>query len=306
MEELGNKKKRFSLGETEKERKNNLIIIFLSIILAAVVIVFIVQHIENKKVVNVLNMEKESIQEELNRMVTNYDSLQTTNDTLSQELFVAQTKVKDLLLEVNQVKKASYEQISRYREEVTSLRAIMQNFVVQIDSLNKRNAMLMEENKQVKQDFAQIENQKQQLEKEKQQLQQKVSRAAMLEAKNLYATGINRRGKDENSVRRAEQLKISFALSRNVTTRRGNKTIYVRIQRPDQVLLIKSKNDLFKFEDLTIPFSAKREVTYEGQELPVNIFWDNTNEPPFEIGEYTIDVFVDGFNIGTTTVKFKR
>ena len=306
MEELGNSSKKFSLGETEKDRKNNLIIIFLSAILVIVITIFVVQHIENKKIVNVLNMEKAEIQEELNGMIANYDSLKTTNDTLSQELFVAQTKVKDLLLEVGQIKKASYEQINRYRQEVTSLRAIMKNFVFQIDSLNKRNEMLMRENSQVKQDFAQIENQKEQLEKEKEQLQEKVSRAAMLEANGLFATGINKRGKDENSVRRAEQIKISLTLSKNVTTKRGNKTIYVRIQRPDQVLLIKSKTDVFKFEDLTIPFSASREVTYEGQELPVNIFWDNTNETPFEIGQYTIDVFVDGFNIGTTTIDFKR
>src|SRR3989339_1345074 len=111
MEELGNRKKRFSLGETEKERKNNLIIIFLSIILVIIVAVFIVQRIENKKIVTALNMEKESIQEELNGMVAGYDSMKVMNDTLSQELFVAQTKVKDLLLEVGQVKKASYEQI---------------------------------------------------------------------------------------------------------------------------------------------------------------------------------------------------
>lgn len=306
MEELGSSKKKFSLGETEKERKNNLIIIFLSIILVIIVTVFIVQRIENKKIVTALNMEKESIQEELNGMVAGYDSMKVMNDTLSQELFVAQTKVKDLLLEVGQVKKASYEQIDKYRQEVSSLRNIMKNFVVQIDSLNKRNEVLMMENSQVKQDFAQIENQNEQLEKEKQQLQEKVSRAAMLETNGLFATGINKRGKDENSVRRAEQIRISFTLSKNVTTKRGDKTIYVRIQRPDQVLLIKSKTDLFKFEDLTIPFSASRQVTYEGQELPVNIFWDNTNEPPFEIGEYTIDVFVDGFNIGTTTVEFKR
>lgn len=305
MDELGTKKKRFSLGETEKERKNNLIIIFLSALLLIIVIVFVVQHRENKKMVEILNTEKNSIQDELNMMVANYDSLQSTNMSLSDELFVAQTKVKDLLLEVGQVKKASYEQIDRYRNEVSSLRSIMQNFVLQIDSLNKRNEILMKENTQVKQDIAQVENQKEQLQKEKEQLQEKVSRAAMLEARDLIAMGINRRGKEENSIRRAEQIKVSLTLSKNVTTKRGEKSIYVRIQRPDQVLLVKSKEDLFNFEDLSIPFSARREVTYEGQELPVNIFWDNEGAP-FETGTYTIDVFVDGFNIGTTTVEFKR
>jgi hypothetical protein len=71
------------------------------------------------------------------------------------------------------------------------------------------------------------------------------------------------------------------------------------------VLLQQSPNDLFQFEDLKIPFSAKREVTYEGNALPVNIFWDNQGQE-FLPGEYTVDVFADGNNIGTTKFLMKR
>ena len=74
--------------------------------------------------------------------------------------------------------------------------------------------------------------------------------------------------------------------------------------RPDQLLLSKSPNDLFQFEDLRIPFSAMREVNYEGNDIPVNIFWDNEGKP-FMTGTYTIDVFADGNNIGTTTLEFR-
>jgi len=81
--------------------------------------------------------------------------------------------------------------------------------------------------------------------------------------------------------------------------------IYVRIQKPNQVLLQQSPNDLFQFEDLKIPFSASREVTYEGNALPVNIFWDNKGAEFME-GEYTVDVFADGNNIGTTSLVMKR
>ena len=139
MDEFGKKKKSLSLGETEKERRNNLIIIMLSALLIVVVVIFIVQHNENKKILQALNMEKESIQAELSTMMTNYDSIHTTNETLQTELEGAQTKVKDLLLEVGQVKKVSYDEIARYREEVTTLRGIMKNYIVQVDSLNRRN-----------------------------------------------------------------------------------------------------------------------------------------------------------------------
>jgi len=121
----------------------------------------------------------------------------------------------------------------------------------------------------------------------------------------LTAIGINNRGKDAESARRAEQIKVSFVLSKNVTAPRGNKMIYVRIQKPNQVLFQEAPDDLFQFEDLKIPYSAKREVTYEGNALPVNIFWDNKGQE-FLPGEYTVDVFADGNNIGTAKFVMKR
>lgn len=305
MDELNTRKKGFSLGETDKERRNNLIIILLSLLLVAVVTVFFVQRNENQKMLNAMNQEKMSIQSELTTMMTDYDSLYTNNESLQSELSMAQTKVKDLITEVGQVKQVSLGQIAQYRQEVTTLRGIMKNYIVQVDSLNRRNELLMAENTQVKQEFAQSESKNVQLEEEKGRLSERIKMAAQLEATELVAVGINARGKDAESARRAEQIRISFVLSKNVTAPRGNKVIYARIQKPNQVLFQKSANDLFPYEDLKIPFSAKREVTYEGNALPVNIFWDNEGEE-FLPGEYTIDIFADGNNIGTTIFSMKR
>ena len=305
MNEFGIKKKGFSLGETDKERRNNLIIIILSALLIIVISVFVSQHNENKKILAALNLEKASIQSELNTMITNYDSIHTNNQALQTELSTAQSKVKDLIVEVGEIKKMSFDQIAQYRQEVTTMRNIMKNYIIQVDSLNKRNELLMAENLQVKENFAQSESKNQQLEKEKVHLQEKIKEAELLEATELTAIGINARGKDAESARRAEQIKVSFVLSKNVTAPRGNKVIYVRIQKPNQVLLQQSPNDLFQFEDLKIPFSASREITYEGNALPVNIFWDNKGQE-FLPGEYTVDVFADGNNIGTAKFLMKR
>lgn len=252
-----------------------------------------------------MNLEKKSIQTELTSMMTNYDSIHTNNEALQTELTGAQTKVKDLLDEVEQVKKVSYGQIAQYRLEVSTMRNIMKNYIIQVDSLNRRNEILMAENVQVKENFAQSETKNLVLEKEKEHLQEKIKMAAQLEATELIAVGINARGKDAESARRAEQIRVSFVLSKNVTAPRGNKMIYVRIQKPNQILFQQSPDDLFEFEDLKIPYSAKREVTYEGNALPVNIFWDNQGAIFME-GEYTIDVFADGNNIGTTKFVMKR
>jgi hypothetical protein len=288
-----------------KERRNNIIVIVLAVILVVVGVLYFLQNREHRIIVNELNAEKDSIQMELNSLVVGYDSLQTENDTINEQLFVAQAKVKDLLIEIEQTKKISLEKINSYQKQVTTLRTIMRDFVVQIDSLNRRNQELMAENLEVKEQFKRSETEKQQLSEEKKQLEQNLQRAAVLQVRELMAEALNSRNKDTRFASRAERIRIYFIINENITARRGTKNIYVRIMRPDQLLMSKSADNLFQFEDLQIQYSAMREVVYEGHDLPVAIFWDNTNEPELMSGTYTIDLFADGHNIGTTTLELR-
>ncbi|QIA06773.1 coiled-coil domain-containing protein [Draconibacterium halophilum] len=294
-----------SMQKDSKDKRNNIIVIVLAVVLAVVLVLFFLQRRDHKVMVDEIKAEKDSIQFQLTEIASSYDSLETENDTISEQLFMAQAKVKDLLIEVEQTKKVSYSKISNYQQQVTTLRGIMRDFVVQIDSLNRRNEQLMDENREVKQQYKQVEQQNEQLSKEKQQLQQNLKRAAMLETRQLVAEPLNTRSKETKFARRTAKVRIYFVLGQNTTADRGPKKIYVRIMRPDQLLMVKSENDVFQFEDLKIQYSAMREVVYEGQDLPVAIFWDNTNEPEMMPGTYTINLFADGNEIGETTFEIQ-
>ena len=291
--------------QKSKNLRNNIIVIALSTILVVLLVLFFMQRREHGLIMKDITAEKDSIQQELTQIVAGYDMLKTENDTINEQLIFAQAKVRDLLIEVEQTKKVSYEKISDYQKQVTTLRGIMRDFVVQIDSLNRRNEQLMAENTQVKEQFKQVEIKNEQLSQEKDNLQKNLQRAAKLEVRNLVADGLNSRSKESRFANRSELIRISFVLSANITAKRGAKNIYVRIMRPDQLLLTKSPSDLFQFEDLKIAYSAMREVNYEGLDLPVNIFWDNKGESELMKGTYTIDLFADGNNIGTTSIEFK-
>lgn len=292
-------------AQKSKNRRNNIIVIALSVILFAMIVLFFMQRREHGMMMGNIRAEKDSIQNELTQIVAGYDLLKTENDTINEQLIYAQAKVRDLLIEVEQTKRVSYQKINDYQKQVTTLRGIMRDFVVQIDSLNKRNEQLMAENTQVKEQFKQVEIKNEQLSQDIENKEKRLQRAAQLETRDLIAEGLNSRGKETRFAKKAETIRISFVLGKNITSKRGAKNVYVRIMRPDQLLLTKSPNDLFQFEDLKIPFSAMREVNYEGQDLPVNIYWDNAGESEFMIGTYTIDLFADGNNVGTTTIEFK-
>lgn len=291
--------------QKEKNRRNNIIVGILSVILVVVIVLFFIQRSEHKSALTGLKAEKDSIQSELAQIATSYDSLRTENDTINGQLFMAQEKVRDLMLEIEQTKRVSVQKINEYQKQVNTMRGIMRDFVTQIDSLNRRNQQLLEENTQVKEQYKQAEIKNEQLSQEKNKLEKNLQRAAQLEVRELIAEGMNSRNKETKFANRTDKIRISFVLNSNITAKRGPKNIYVRIMRPDQLLLSKSAGDLFQFEDLKIQYSAMREVNYEGMDLPVAIYWDNAGESPLMIGTYTIDLFADGNNIGTTSIEFK-
>lgn len=293
-------------NNTNRIDKKNILVIVLTVVLVVFIALFIFQQSAHKEVVNSLNIEKDSIKYELHQMLINYDSLKTDNEELNNTLLITQSEIKNLLLEVEQIKKSSYQEISEYRNKVSTLRGIMKSLYNQIDSLNIRNKELFTENQEVKQQYTEVKNKNETLEQEKAELEQTVKRAQMLEALYLVGTGLTPRDTETTKVARTQKLMISFTLSKNLTAKRGAKNLYVRIMRPDQLLLMSSENNLFKFEDLKIPFTEMREVNYEGLELPVNIYWDNTGKEPLMAGTYTVDVFADGYNIGTSTFILRK
>lgn len=295
-------------GQQDKSRKdlrNNIIVGILSVILIIVIILFFIQRKEHRLLLGDLVAQKDSIQVELTQMVASYDSLRTENDTINEKLTLAQTKVRDLLIEVQQTKKVSDDKITGYQKELTSLRNIMRNYVLQVDSLNRRNMQLMEENTMIKEQAKQVEMKNEQLTQENEVFQQNLKRAAMLKVRDLIAEPWNDRGKETKFAKRTAKIRIYFILNSNVSAKRGAKNIYARIMRPDQLLLTKSPDNIFQFEDLKIPYSAMREINYEGLELPVAIFWDNEGEPEMMTGIYEVNLFADGNEIGETTFELK-
>lgn len=284
----------------------SILVIVLTVVLIAVVVMFVQQRNEHNLIVTQLNSEKDSIKVELTNMLINYDSLKTNNESLNQNLLTTQAEIKDLLVQIEQVKQASYAEVKSYNNKVNTLRGIMKDLYNQIDSLNERNKILYAENQQVKQQITTERTKNEVLVKEKEELTQTVKRAQILDAIDLKVIGLTPRDKESNRASKTQKLMTSFTLSKNLTAVRGAKNIYIRIMKPDQLLLENNEKGTFNFEDLEIPYSAKREINYEGAEIQVNIYWDNSGHDPLIPGTYTIDVFADGYNIGTTTLLLKK
>lgn len=84
-------------------------------------------------------------------------------------------KVQRLLEELRTVKATDAARINELKKELATLRSVMRNYIIQIDSLNSLNKKLMEENKSVTSKYQAVAQTASQLQKDKEQLSHKVT-----------------------------------------------------------------------------------------------------------------------------------
>ncbi len=249
------------------------------------------------------NNEKANLEKEYTDMLAQYESLQTDNKQISGELEQEKMKIKEMLDEIKNLKNANYYQINQYKKELGTLREIMRSYIVQIDSLNTRNKLLAEENKQVKTDFQKVKSEKDVLTQKTEDLSQKVDVASALRAINISPLPVNEKGKEQTKARKVTKIKVCFTLTENAIAKNGTRLVYIRIARPDKEILPNTENDMFDFEGNQILYSARREIDYENKDVDMCIFWANNGDLPE--GVYTVDIFSEGKHIGTATFALK-
>ena len=130
--------------------------IVTSIILGVALVFLIYMYFDKKskmaEMENVLTQEKDSLANELRHMVVAYDTLRTNNDTLNAGL----QKQKDKIVQLLSINASNVQLIKKYKSEITTMREIMKSYIVQIDSLNTRNKILVSENTEIKQQISQV------------------------------------------------------------------------------------------------------------------------------------------------------
>ena len=286
--------------------KNLVIIIILLIIIIGGVSFFAFRQVqENKEMSELFAIEKEEMENEYTTFATQYDELQVqiSNDSLREKLESEKLKTQRLLEELRQVKASNAAEITRLKKELKTVRAVLRSYVVQIDSLNRLNAALTTENKEVKKRYNEATRQINTLAEEKKNLNEKVALAAQLDVTNINVQPKNKRGKETNKVKNVKKLAVSFTIVKNITAKTGERTLYVRITQPGNEVLSKSASDTFKYENRELQYSIKKYIEYTGEEQTVTVYWDV--EEYLAAGTYNVYIFADGTMIGSSSFNLK-
>ena len=252
----------------------------------------------NEEMVQLFELEKEEMENEYSTFATQYDEMQilVSNDSLVAQLEREKLRTQQLLEELRATKANNAAEITRLKKELKTVRTVMRSYVVQIDSLNQVNEKLAKENKRVRTQYAEATKKVETLQEEAKSLNDKVTLASQLDATGIAIHPRNKKGKDTYSVKSIIKFAIDFTIVKNITAPTGERTIYVRIIKPDGSVLTKDASRTFKYENTKLEYSIKKLIEYTGEEQNVTVYWDV--EEFLNPGEYTVYLFSDGVMIG--------
>jgi archaellum component FlaF (FlaF/FlaG flagellin family) len=268
-----------------------------SIILAGALIflVFMYYNQKNKmeEMETALTQEKDSLANELRLMVIGYDTLKSNNDILNANL----EKEKNRIVQLLSFNASNIQLIKKYKSEISTMREIMKSYIVQIDSLNTRNKLLVAENTEIHQQISQLS-------KVKEELTSKVELASVIQAKDIVAVSLNKKRKETTRINMLDKLRICFTLRENPLAKAGQKEVFMRVIRPDSLVIASSPDNLFEYKESKIIYSANRVIDYMNQDIEMCIFLDNSGD--FIIGNYSVELYLEDNIIGRTNFMLSK
>lgn len=258
----------------------------------------------NKDMQELADLDKKEMENEYEQFARQYSEMKTqiNNDSIVAQLTQEQLKTQRLLEELRQVKSTDAREIARLKKELATVRAVLRSYVLEIDSLNRLNQNLREENSRVKGQYNEATRQIAGLSSEKASLSEKVAIAAQLDATGINMIAKKKNGKAVKRIKDCKSIEVSFRITRNVTATNGVRTFYVRITTPTGDVL--GGGGTFAYENRDIECSMKKSVEYTGEETPVTMY--RAVEEFLSKGTYTVSVFVDGNMIGSRSFTFSK
>jgi len=189
------------------------------------------------------------------------------------------------------------------RRQLEEMKAIRDQYRIQIEQLIKENKELKFANVNLTQE---VDN----LSKTTKDLSQKVELASVLKAENLVVKPQRAKGKgkleDTDKAKRVSKIGITLVVAENKVAKAGPREVVMRLIKPDgyPVTDPNSGSGTFTKEDgRSTEYSLKRNIDFSNERLEVNLDWDVIEE--LKAGIYIAEVYLDGRMIGNNKFNLK-
>lgn len=281
-------------GNTDK---NATIIKVLSGVAVLLVLVLAYVLFSKSKLISELNEEKADLTEQFVALQQDYAQLSSDYEVINTQLDSSREEVNQLVERIQKISATDRAQIRKYQKELGTLRAIMRNYVHQIDSLNTLNHKLSAQAAAAKKEAAAAKKENAELKKSVEDLSGKVVVGATLRARNIKADAYNKSGKRVERANPAARILTTLSIAENSLAEKGPVRVYVVITDPDGNILTNAESRVCSTPDGDVQTSASREVDYQGDEVEISIYMNDI--PKYEKGVYNVQVLTAQGTLGS-------
>jgi hypothetical protein len=295
--------------QNSNSKKLKTVIAILIFVLLILFIWIFIQRSHLNKLVGEKEREKVELKKELDSVVLEHNKIKTAYGSLSDSLKAKDSVILANATEIKKLLDTQYE-YTIVKKKLERLQLVAQGYVHQMDSLYTLTRELQAENEKITADYHNEQSKNKNLVKDKEELSEKMNQAAILRAYGVNVTPMKLKGglkeQPTDKASRTDRLKICFTLGENSLIKPAKKIVYIRITRPDNVVVTKTRYDTFTYNGQTIPYSIREDVEYKGQAANVCVSWTKKDTDKAAMkGKYTVSILCDDKEIGTGSFELK-
>lgn len=270
---------------------------------AALLIALVVVWIREHSLVSELKIEKQDLTEQIESLQSDYESLSSDYDSINMQLDSSREEVAQLVERIKQTDATNRAKMRQYEKELGTLRSIMRNYIVQIDSLNNLNERLTQEAASARKEAAASKARNRELTAQVEDLSGQVAAGSVIKARGITLTAYTSTDKVTDRSSRVVRMLVNLSLIENELAAKGPLRVYVRVTDPAGQLLLDGTGATFTLGEETLEATASREVDYEGSEVDMSIYVNNI--PAYTKGVYTVTAYTSQTQLGSAEVYLR-
>lgn len=275
------------------------------LVVVAVALVAVLGYVWSQKssLISELEDEKRDLTEQMESLQNDYATLSSDYDSINSQLDTSRAEVADLLERIKKTNATNRAKMRQYEKELGTLRSIMRNYIVQIDSLNTLNHKLTAEAAAARREAAASKAESVQLSQQVENLTGQVAAGSVIKARELHIAAYNSSDKVTDRSSRTVRLLTSLSLVENDLAPKGPVRVFIRVKDPDGIILTNSNRSSFTFNGETMVASASRRVDYEGSEVDLSIYLNDI--PEYRKGVYTVEAYTEQSFLGKSELMLR-
>ena len=279
--------------------------VMYALIAVAVVLAGVLAYVwyQKSSLVNDLRVEKEELTAQMIALQNDYATLSSDYDTINSQLDSSREEVSQLIERIQKTEATNRSKIRQYEKELGTLRSIMRNYIVQIDSLNTLNKKLTADAAAARREAAESRRKQEELSRTVKDLTGQVATGSVIKARGIKTEAYNASGKVTDRSSRVIKLLTTLSLVENDLAPKGPVRVYIRVKDPNGILLTNESQRTFEVNGEPLICSASREVDYQGKELEMGIYLNDITA--YEKGIYTIEAYTAQTKLGETELLLR-